>query len=679
MSKAKPVYDAISDIKDEYINDAMQQSAPKKNGNFRYVLEAVACVVIVCGFVALSFVLRSVSGPVNTGVGTEETTEQETTELMTEQETTERMTEQEETEQITGTEEDPVIVTDTEYVTENSDIPDNTAAVTDDLPGTEESDNGIETYKMPEDDGPSLFDMLDIKPLDTLLPTILHGRLQYTDQTLNWLNGEEGEDAPLFFEGVLVLDTQKALASMPDELRDQLKDRYPEIDPAHSYPTLTIRVYNKENAEKDLHYIDLQEKRDYDFKYLQAGEEPFDSYIDKALFKPDQLWVGAVKSRITDKGFHMYIECGDHIVEYKYTWDDRNYVRSLEPIDGNLCIMITSSRYISSRIDRSKIEEDPSPVKELRRKVIELDTVLDIIRKRPYNHYYSSIESAIISNRNPDKYNESSPYMQWDYIVHGTEKLLQDYIRSDDVVEYVRVSARYRAVFYYKEMPDGEIYCSLIYRESTGGAAFDELTVENVCSNAVPLAEFEQATGIKFDFRYDQAKIAEYLDIIYSHPETTKTTHRLGDTSLEDKDQAAQKRLEELGVDEYYYVGDQYGHSTEYTLRCVNTSYIMYRSRSYPMEYELYGNNKSTLTNIMMRGEELKICGISSESSFDEFEEVFTSLGFEVTRAGVNITASACEGGLTVRLVKQYENNGETVPSKLYFTMQTITRGVIIF
>ena len=81
----------------------------------------------------------------------------------------------------------------------------------------------------------------------------------------------------------------------------------------------------------------------------------------------------------------------------------------------------------------------------------------------------------------------------------------------------------------------------------------------------------------------------------------------------------------------------------------------------------------------MMRGEELKICGISSESSFDEFEEVFTSLGFEVTRAGVNITASACEGGLTVRLVKQYENNGETVPSKLYFTMQTITRGVIIF
>ncbi len=669
MSKAKPVYDAISDIKDEYINDAMQQSAPKKNGNFRYVLEAVACVVIVCGFVALSFVLRSVSGPVNTGVGAEETTEQETTE---------RMTEQEETEQITGTEEDPVIVTDTEYVTENSDIPDNTAAVTDDLPGTEESDNGIVTYKMPEDDGPSLFDMLDIKPLDTLLPTILHGRLQYTDQTLNWLNGEEGENAPLFFEGVLVFDTQKALASMPDEIRDKSKDRYPEIDPAHGYPTLTIRVYNKENAEKDLHYIDLQEKRDYDFKYLQAGEEPFDSYIDKALFKPEQLWVGAVKSRITDKGFHIYIECGEHIVEYKYTWDDRIYVVSLEPMDGNLCIMITSSRYISSRIDRSKIEEDPAPVKELRRKVIELDTVLDIIRKRPYNHYYSSIESAIISDRDPDKYNESLPYVQWDYIVHGTEELLQDYIRSDDVVEYVRVSARYGAVFYYKEMPDGEIYCSLIYRESTGGAAFDELTVENVCSNAVPLAEFEQATGIKFDFRYDQAQIAKYLDIIYSHPETTETTHRVGDTADQKGNEEAHDRLTELGVEEVDYTYDKYGlmYSKLFTLQ---TAFIGYQYRSYPLEYELYGNNKSTLTNIMMRGEELKICGISSESSFDEFEEVFTSLGFEVTRAGVNITASACEGGLTVRLVKQYENNGETVPSKLYFTMQTITRGVIIF
>ena len=80
-----------------------------------------------------------------------------------------------------------------------------------------------------------------------------------------------------------------------------------------------------------------------------------------------------------------------------------------------------------------------------------------------------------------------------------------------------------------------------------------------------------------------------------------------------------------------------------------------------------------------MRGEELKICGISSESSFDEFEEVFTSLGFEVTRSGVNITASACEGGLTVRLVKQYENNGETVPSKLYFSLQTITRAEVMF
>ena len=140
----------------------------------------------------------------------------------------------------------------------------------------------------------------------------------------------------------------------------------------------------------------------------------------------------------------------------------------------------------------------------------------------------------------------------------------------------------------------------------------------------------------------------------------------------------ASKRLDELGVEEIYGSYDKYGLINS-RLRTLQAKFIYYEFKAYPEEYAQNGDNKSTLTKIMMRGDELKVCGISSESSFDEFEEVFAALGFKITRSDGDITASACEGGLNVNLVKQHEISGKTIPATLYITMPPICRTIVYF
>ncbi len=75
MSRSESFYNAVSDIKDEYINDAISHNAKKKSGNARIVTEAAACVVIICGFVALSLVLRSISKPTDGNIAASSGTE----------------------------------------------------------------------------------------------------------------------------------------------------------------------------------------------------------------------------------------------------------------------------------------------------------------------------------------------------------------------------------------------------------------------------------------------------------------------------------------------------------------------------------------------------------------------------------------------------------------------------
>ncbi|MBP5207463.1 MAG: hypothetical protein J6330_03295 [Clostridia bacterium] len=64
----KKLYDAMGKIDDGIIKDALESGAVKeKNYRLRGILEAVACAVLVCGFVALSVVMRRVSNPSDVG------------------------------------------------------------------------------------------------------------------------------------------------------------------------------------------------------------------------------------------------------------------------------------------------------------------------------------------------------------------------------------------------------------------------------------------------------------------------------------------------------------------------------------------------------------------------------------------------------------------------------------
>ncbi|MBQ7698854.1 MAG: hypothetical protein IJT49_00755 [Clostridia bacterium] len=60
----KKLYNAMGKIDDDMIKDALETDAVKeKNFKLRYVLQAVACAALVCGFVALSLVLQKISKP----------------------------------------------------------------------------------------------------------------------------------------------------------------------------------------------------------------------------------------------------------------------------------------------------------------------------------------------------------------------------------------------------------------------------------------------------------------------------------------------------------------------------------------------------------------------------------------------------------------------------------------
>ncbi len=62
MKNDMKLYKAIGEADDGMVKDALE-STREKNYRLRGIIEAVACAAIVCGFVALSFVLRSVSTP----------------------------------------------------------------------------------------------------------------------------------------------------------------------------------------------------------------------------------------------------------------------------------------------------------------------------------------------------------------------------------------------------------------------------------------------------------------------------------------------------------------------------------------------------------------------------------------------------------------------------------------
>ena len=625
MSKAKPVYDAISDIKDEYINDAMQQSAPKKNGNFRYVLEAVACVVIVCGFVALSFVLRSVSGPVNTGVGTGETTEQETTEQeTTEQETTEQeTTEQKTTEQTT--EADPAVVsTDTEYATEN----DSTADVTYGLTVTEQI-----TEQIFETEEIEFFDV-DFEQIRVTQPycELLPLSIPISDMTLQVSHSPADSDSTLLYEVIYC----------HNGIESDISNR----------SSLTIRIKKYDNSENHYHSADYNKPETYDRRENNA-------FAEYALFTPRQLQKGLIAYRVTDNDFTAYISYEDYIVEYRY--DNRG--DSDFPTDEQLFQLIAGAPYGYWYVIHP---EDTQQQTGNEKKVPELQDYLYIINT---GSSFSNItdrvkkitENTGVRDLEFHRIYDQTNYLEYDYLVNYGNK---------EYSECLRFSEKYKAVFYYKEEPGKETVYSLVYKEDEGGAVPD-ITPYTVRKNAVFKKEFEKNTGMEVEF--DSDSIKEYIDKIYDHPGTTQTKYRIMQYIPEEdvKDHDTLYNVEENGVSGYLVYFDNDNGMFDYHIN--RKDHIKYTYSDFLLRFHSYfvkeGNSRPMVTKITIRNDKIKLCGIDINSSFDDFEKTFSALGFKTKRTknaatGKDVAVYAEIQGLkiTFRGIEAFENDEETAP-----------------
>ncbi len=92
----KKLYNAMGKIDDNIIKDALESNtAREKNYRLRNILEAVACVAVVCGFVALSLVLQGISKRSDNNIAASSGTKEMTEAMQTEDDTEELTTEAE--------------------------------------------------------------------------------------------------------------------------------------------------------------------------------------------------------------------------------------------------------------------------------------------------------------------------------------------------------------------------------------------------------------------------------------------------------------------------------------------------------------------------------------------------------------------------------------------------------
>lgn len=92
----KKLYNAMGKIDDNIIKDALESdTAREKKYRLRNILEAVACVAVVCGFVALSLVLQGISKRSDNNIAASSGTGEMTEAMQTEDDTEELTTEAE--------------------------------------------------------------------------------------------------------------------------------------------------------------------------------------------------------------------------------------------------------------------------------------------------------------------------------------------------------------------------------------------------------------------------------------------------------------------------------------------------------------------------------------------------------------------------------------------------------
>lgn len=164
---------------------------------------------------------------------------------------------------------------------------------------------------------------------------------------------------------------------------------------------------------------------------------------------------------------------------------------------------------------------------------------------------------------------------------------------------------------------------------------------------------------------YDQALIDEYLDKIYSHPGTSNMAFSLKDRPTEIELEGC--RIEYgFGCEEVFdpaFEGDGFD----------GKPYQSYHIAGYPDCIDAYA-----VIGVNIYNDTTKICGIGVNSSFDEFEATFSSLGFTVTRetVGVRSFISARIDGMIIEL---YERYGTEAPANMYMTILSTNNNNVVF
>lgn len=622
MSKAKPVYDAISDIKDEYINDAMQQSAPKKNGNFRYVLEAVACVVIVCGFVALSFVLRSVSGPGASGPSSGDI---EQTDPGTEI-----------TEQIT--EADPAVVTtDTEYAAETDDIPETEEFESEQIPDT----TSAETAE------PSTYET-DDKFFIKLYVAVYNSARGFTPY------------------GELIAGRYTGIGRNPDRISNELPGiealGLEELMPKNDVHGIIgkfagsvsftddglINFWDYKTDDGDTfcisaHYVEVEDKNDWAYRFDKFPLIRLKIEVIKAELKKGNLSENK-KEEYEKKLSDLYTEYEEYSAEYcKAAVEFAQRLSGLEIAETNdpeyatelINTVFTSLMdYMQNKQAYTDIDADD----DLRRLIYEgfiLDDFCDVISKNKtatdiLHKIFNMSDKIRIRNDEYRRTHEVMPYTEYDYLVN--------YGKNDGYSEYVRISTRYNAVFYYRETPGEDTVYYLMFKED--GGAVKGLTPDLIRKNTVSKTEFENSTGIKIEFEYDQSVVDRYLDKIYSHPLTTKMSMKLKDKVIFDEHWQAVQPDNDKSFFEYIV-----SEGTVYYIKA-EAPYVKYCYVGYPESY--VEGAEQRVTSILIAGEDIKICGININSSYEDFEKTFSELGLDVSKNGDTYTAKNDESGIRI-------------------------------
>ena len=641
--KSDDLYKAMGNIDDKIIKDAEEYQAEKReHPHLRAVFYGIGVAALICSFFVLSFVLLKVSGPKTDPAATADSEAETTADLQAD-----------ETEK-----------TNTPAVTSDTEIPHT------DEPDTEAPDTEAEPVQKLQD-----------KALIKLYSNVYDGFVHIKDGRLVYRNykglGRNPDRVSNALPGIEALNLKETMTD--GEVHEiigriggsvSLSDNdmfcFWDYKTDNGY-TFYLTAHHTENEDKSgfiyvfdrLPLIRLKtEVIKAELKKDGIDAETEEEY-EKTLSELELLYDGYKEEYCKATEDFTKIMCGYEISCY----NDPDYASELINV-----VFSALADYAEGKRAYTDIDYDDD-LNRLVNSGFILEDFVDAVNKNnkvedilnAVNNMYDKIriknKSGLIL-----KYHETSPYTERDYLIN--------YNNRNEYSEYVRVSTRYNAVFYYKETPGKETVYSLIYIE--GGTKVP--TPTQIRKNTVSANEFEESTGIKLEFSYDQTLVDIMLDRIYSHSETSEMTYRLKEPVKlnRETDDANPKKIVETDCTVYVLsAGKDYGIE--------KSPYVKYLYKGYPYAFPEYKNNSVTsITNVSFTTDKIKICGIGVNSSYEEFESAFAPLGLTVDKIGDTYRAYDKETGLSIGIYYRTRGDG-TKERTMSMTLAPMQRSVIYY